>query len=159
MKGTRLSPDYARRASEEKTTREPDKKSGNTVTIVKFGLLLLALGLIVPPLLPVMAIIGALLYMKKCPTGEHPSPLSGKKGPKLTFWEQQEDDFLFDEADNTPDFSFGGDDHQHITVTGISREKRLEQLKVHYAAGLYTREQYLEARRRILTSPIPTEEE
>ena len=47
-------------------------------------------------------------------------------------------------------FSFRGTDHQHILPTGLSAEKRLEQLNVLRDAGLYTKEQYQEAKAKIL---------
>ena len=46
-------------------------------------------------------------------------------------------------------FSFRGDHHQHIVVTGISVEKQLEQLDTLYHAGLYTKEQYLLEKQKI----------
>ena len=46
-------------------------------------------------------------------------------------------------------FSFRGDHHQHITVTGISKEKQLEQLNTLYHAGLYTKDQYLLEKQKI----------
>ena len=47
-------------------------------------------------------------------------------------------------------FSFRGGDHQHIVPTGISVEKQLAQLEVLRNAGLYTKEQYREAKAKIL---------
>ena len=47
-------------------------------------------------------------------------------------------------------FSFRENNHQHILPTGIPVEKQLEQLDVLMGAGLYTKQQYQEAKRKIL---------
>ena len=48
-------------------------------------------------------------------------------------------------------FSARGDNHQHILVTGITKEKQLEQLQVLMEAGLYTKEEYRAEKEKILS--------
>lgn len=85
--------------------------------------------------------------------------------------QDMEDSYLFDDEDDesahdflfagqeTDAFSFTDSEHRHIVESGLSIEKRLEQLKVHYEAGLYTKEEYHQARRKILSTYVPSRNE
>lgn len=48
-----------------------------------------------------------------------------------------------------PAFRSEAADHEHITVGGLTREARLEQLETLLDAGLLDREEYRERKRRI----------
>lgn len=52
-------------------------------------------------------------------------------------------------ADARPAFRSEAADHEHITVGGLTREARLEQLETLLDAGLLDREEYRERKRRI----------
>jgi len=48
-------------------------------------------------------------------------------------------------------FSFSGEHHEHIVPTGISIDRQMEQLRVLYEAGLYTKEEFDIEKRKILS--------
>lgn len=52
-------------------------------------------------------------------------------------------------AKTRPSFRSEAADHEHITVGGLTREARLEQLETLLDAGLLDREEYRERKRRI----------
>lgn len=53
-------------------------------------------------------------------------------------------------AQSVRSFSFRADHHEHIVPTWLFTQRQLEQLNTLMGAGLYTREQYLEAKAKIL---------
>ena len=53
-------------------------------------------------------------------------------------------------TEKTP-FSFREEHHEHIVSTGLSKQRRMEQLKALYEAGLYNKEEYEAEKDKILS--------
>lgn len=146
----------------------------STVPVGKFIAFIVLVGVlfvVAPPL----GLIVAIGMGKKLFASNGSSPKAAPR-QKPAAWAQHdqdmEDSYLFDDDEDdesahdflfagqeTDAFSFTDSEHRHIVESGLSIEKRLEQLKVHYEAGLYTKEEYHQARRKILSTYVPSRNE
>lgn len=81
---------------------------------------------------------------------ESKAPTRKKQTPKADTYTSPRTTPGASAAKTRPSFRSEAADHEHITVGGLTREARLEQLETLKEAGLLTRAEYEEKRKEIL---------
>ena len=81
---------------------------------------------------------------------ESKAPTMKKQTPKADTYTSPRTTPGASAAKTRPSFRSEAADHEHITVGGLTREARLEQLETLKEAGLLTRAEYEEKRKEIL---------
>lgn len=149
----RLSGEFARLAQSGDYSKG-DKKTAKKENLVRLGLPVVVLSIFFPPLM-LLIVVGAVAYallrVNKFSSRKDADSADDPLAKGAGFWEQAGAYLPFEDNEESG-FSFDKEDHEHITVTHLSTQKRLEQLKIHYSAGLYTKEQYRQAKQEILSS-------